>query len=264
MEKNKPTTDDILEDEPRGMLIPNENLKAKGSEPISNTVIALKHTRSIEEARRQIKEAVQVKFGQPKLLELTFPTLFPYGIGGWNKDTYMTHGTYMKFRMYFADDRFRKDYDFMFMNLDMMLKERIQWYNHAKVKVKELTEPITKGDINDDKNIYEQYGTEVPYTIPNSRNYWWAKTQELIALSVYKQRPPDFFITLTHNDGWPEIQALIKDGIWGKENATDKRHSRIQPVSENGRSLRRGDTGVPQTLPALQGRDSARSQRHFR
>ena len=60
---------------------------------------------------------------------------------------------------------------------------------------------------------YAAYGTEVPRSIPGSKQYWKSFGLDLVAMT--EQRGiPDFFLTLSPNDNWPQIQSTIRNG-WG-------------------------------------------------
>ena len=55
------------------------------------------------------------------------------------------------------------------------------------------------------------YGTEVPNAIPGSKGYWSSRLLDVLAMS-HELGKPDFFVTLTQNDAWPELQAHITRG----------------------------------------------------
>ena len=61
------------------------------------------------------------------------------------------------------------------------------------------------------ENPYDAYGTELPNTIPGSKGYWSARLLDALAMSRELGKP-QFFITLTQNDSWPELQAHITSG----------------------------------------------------
>ena len=60
---------------------------------------------------------------------------------------------------------------------------------------------------------YAVYGTEIPRIIPGSKQFWKSFGLDLVAF-VEQRGLPDFFLTLTAYDGWPQIQAMLKHG-WG-------------------------------------------------
>ena len=62
------------------------------------------------------------------------------------------------------------------------------------------------------------YGTEIPRIIPGSREFWRSFGLDLVAF-VEQRGLPDFFFTLTAYDGWPQVQATLRD-VWGA-TATD-------------------------------------------
>ena len=60
---------------------------------------------------------------------------------------------------------------------------------------------------------YSVYGTEIPQIIPGSREFWRSFGLDLVAF-VEQRGLPNFFLTLTAYDGWPQVQATLRDG-WG-------------------------------------------------
>lgn len=99
-----------------------------------------------------------------------------------------------------------------------MLKKRIQ--NSVKVSVEETKTALKVKDFGGQKNVYNvTYGEEVP---TNSKEFWSIKTQELAGFCKSKGRPPDLLITLTQNDFWLEIVALMKEGIHWRVANEDK------------------------------------------
>ena len=124
------------------------------------------------------------------------------------------------------DGRFRHEHSWIFWQLDALVKQRITKYNRVSVRVDEQGKKITHGDIEKEKtevDPFAKFGEKVPSNMPNSRNYWTQKLQELLALSEELNREPDFMITLTQNDYWPELQAAIKGGPGATWTAVDKK-----------------------------------------
>lgn len=72
----------------------------------------------------------------------------------------------------------------------------------------------------------------MPSTIPNSKNFWYVKLNELLAMSCKLGRTPDIFLTLTQNDGWPEAQAVFKDGVRARAKI-DKKENRPVKCGDN-------------------------------
>ena len=60
---------------------------------------------------------------------------------------------------------------------------------------------------------YSVYGTEIPRIIPGSKEFWRSFGLDLVAF-VEQRGLPNFFLTLTAYDGWPQVQATLRDG-WG-------------------------------------------------
>ena len=57
---------------------------------------------------------------------------------------------------------------------------------------------------------YASYGTDVPCTIPGSKQYWKSFGLDLVAITQ-QLGIPDFFLTLSPNDNWPHIQSIEPD-----------------------------------------------------
>ena len=60
---------------------------------------------------------------------------------------------------------------------------------------------------------YAIYGTEVPRSIPGSRQHWKSFSLDLISFSE-QRGPPDFFVTLSAYNCWPQVQSSLSRG-WG-------------------------------------------------
>ena len=103
----------------------------------------------------------------------------------------------------------------LFFKFDYMTKCCLRAYASKRcVQVSNLAEPLnaSKVKVNDP---YARYGTEVPRNIPGSAQYWRSFGLDLIAM--VEQRGlglPDFFLTLSGHDGWPQVQAMLRNG-WG-------------------------------------------------
>ena len=101
---------------------------------------------------------------------------------------------------------------------DYMTKLRMRAYNARRiVGVSRLESKLTAGELRQaNRNMhdpYAAYGTEVPHSIPGSKQYWKSFGLDLVAMT--EQRGiPDFFLTLSPNDNWPQIQSTIRKG-WG-------------------------------------------------
>ena len=92
-----------------------------------------------------------------------------------------------------------------------MLKVRLRM--HEVVKVQNLSEPLTAERASDRSDPYSVYGTEIPRIIPGSKEFWRSFGLDLVAF-VERRGLPDFFLTLTAYDGWPQVQTTLREG-WG-------------------------------------------------
>ena len=92
-------------------------------------------------------------------------------------------------------------------------------YAAKRVQVDNLAEPLNASKAKDN-DPYAKYGTEVPRSVPGSAQYWRAFGLDLIAIIVQDGGLPDFLLTLSAHDGWPQVQAALREG-WGAV-ASDK------------------------------------------
>ena len=165
-----------------------------------------------------LREYTSVQYGQRYLLEKTFPHLFIYGEGGWYYKCCIGFSQFNKMRLLDCRGRFSNDPNYPFFMFDYMTKIRMHAYNARKiVGVNKLESKLTAGKLKqsnkDVHDPYATYGTDVPCTIPGSKQYWKSFGLDLVAMT--KQRGiPDFFLTLSPNDNWPHIQSTIRKG-WG-------------------------------------------------
>ena len=89
-----------------------------------------------------------------------------------------------------------------------MLKVGLRMHEARKVvKVQSLSEPLTA--VSNQSDPYSVYSTEIPRIIPVSREFWRS-----FGLDLGREEGPNFFLTLTAYDGWPQVQATLRDG-WG-------------------------------------------------
>lgn len=96
---------------------------------------------------------------------------------------------------------------FAFMWLNKLIVNRILYYNRASRSVQKtsLVDPL---NVNAVKTNHLNIGSVVPTTIPGSKNYWNARTLDLVA-ATRQFGKPDLFVTLTHNDNWYELQSAL-------------------------------------------------------
>ena len=77
------------------------------------------------------------------------------------------------------------------------------------VRVSDLSANLTAEAVLDaakSTDPYAIYGTEVPQSIPGSKQHWKSYSLDLVSFS--KQRGlPDLFVTLSAKDCWPHVQT---------------------------------------------------------
>ena len=80
----------------------------------------------------------------------------------------------------------------------------------------DLSENLTAGTVLDaekSNDPYAVYGSEVPRSIPGSRQHWKSFSLDLVSFSEQRGLP-DFFVILTAYDCWSHVQSTLAHG-WG-------------------------------------------------
>ena len=73
-------------------------------------------------------------------------------------------------------------------------------------KFQSVSAPLTADRVS---GPYSVYGTEIP-RIPGSKEFWRSFGLDLVAF-VEQKGLPNFFLTLTAIDWWPQVQATLTD-----------------------------------------------------
>ena len=127
--------------------------------------------------------------------------------------TEMSFSAHIKMHLFDIRGWFASDYLYQFFKFDFMSKSRLRMYasKHC-VQIGNLTEVLNASKAKD--NVpYSKYGTEVP-RIPGSAQYWKSFGLDLVAM-VEQRGLPDFFLDIKCSyDGWPQVQATLREG-WG-------------------------------------------------
>ena len=194
----------------------------------------------VHENIEQLRESTSVQYGQKYLLEKTFPHLFPYGKGGWFYKCFQGLSQFTKTKLLDCRGYFSNDQNFPFFMFDYMTKIRLRQYNSKKIiAVSKLEQNLTAGNVlaadrATENDNYASYGSDVPRIIPGSKQYWKCFGYDLIA-TVEQLGVPDYFITLSPNDNWLQIQATIRKG-WGA-SAEPWELSDLSTKGNNGESV---------------------------
>ena len=144
------------------------------------------------------------------------------------------NAAHVKMRLFDVRGWFSRDQNYPFFVFDFMTKNRMRQYNYFRsVKVSTLTEDLTAGQVTSaeqSKDPYSQYGTEIPRSIPGTKEYWRSFGLDLVAFA--KERGlPTFFLTLTAYDGWPHTQVTLSQG-WGATPTEEKYKDLAQDLEE--------------------------------
>ena len=181
------------------------------SEPGTSDVAGRQHPRP--QCQTNLHDIVYTKYGEMFLDVKTFPHLHPWGFGGWHYDCEMSFSAHIKMRLFDIRGWFASDYPYPFFKFDFMSKSRLRMYASKRcVQIGNLTEVLNASKAKDN-DPYSKYGTEVPRSIPGSAQYWKSFGLDLVAM-VEQRGLPDFFLTLSAHDGWPQVQATLCEG-WG-------------------------------------------------
>ena len=167
---------------------------------------------ALDQVRQMSTTQYNDKFLEPKL----FPHIHPFGFGGWYSGCSMDFSDHVKMRLYDVRGWFARDRQYPFYKFDLMAKLRLKAYAAKTVNVAQQTEKVTAEKVltaEKGNDPYSCYGKEMPNCIPGSPQYWKSFGLDLIAMTQTRGLP-DFFVTLSVSDGWPHVQATIRDG-WG-------------------------------------------------
>ena len=166
------------------------------------------------ELAESIVNLCQAKYGEEFLDCKAFPHLHPWGYGGWYHKCPVPFNAHVKMRLFDVRGFYAEDRLYPFFKYDYMLKVRLRMHEARKVvKVQSLSEPLTAERVSGPSDPYSIYGTEIPRIIPGSKEFWRSFGLDLVAF-VEQRGLPNFFLTLTAYDGWPQVQATLRDG-WG-------------------------------------------------
>ena len=202
---------DQLGDEDMGYFIPAENFDADYDLTEDDFRKGKLHPKDPKSNDELVPKAGILS---PFLEAMAFPRDFPGGEGSYDpKNKNIKQRNYDIFLILNWEERFRRNPFLIFFMIDRYIK--ISLMNHHRivigvVGIKAVDTPKVKDFKN--KDAYARYGTKVPANIPGSKSYWFIATQELLAMTSEFKRNPDFFITLTTNDNWPEIQCCVQYG----------------------------------------------------
>ena len=207
---------DQLGEEQMALLVPREDIPGDRDWDMCEIPAAVCYERALEIHR----EITRVYYGQKSLEEKVFPVQHRYGTGGWFKarDHKIGRQGLTSWHLDMLYDGFRTDSNYPFYQLDSTIKDRIGAFNNVSANVKDLEKQLTVDDLNEQKegkkrDPYGHFGTKIPTTSVNSKQFCQSHCMNLIALSEKLQRQPNFLLTLSQNDNWPEIQAVIEGGI---------------------------------------------------
>ena len=169
------------------------------------------------ESQGALRDLVTTKYGEKDLEPKSFPHLHPWGFGGWYYKSDMTFSAHVKMRLFDVRGWYAEDPIYPFFKFDYMTKRTLRGYaSRRTVKCAQLSEPLNAGKVRDGERSssrYEVYGSEVTRTVPGSLQHWKSFGLDLTAM-VAQRGLPDFFVTLSAYDCWPQTQATLLHG-WG-------------------------------------------------
>ena len=208
----------LLGDEVAGMAFPLDatyfdNFPLYHGEPILDPSDKAGHQFPKPECE-VFKRLCHASYGEKYLDAKAFPHLHPYGHGGWYHKCPMAFQAHTKMKLFDIRGIYATDHCYCFFKYDYMVKVRMRMHNARKVvKVGNLTRNLNASDVKGSSDPYAVYGTDIPRIIPGSKQFW--KSFGLDLVSMVEQRGlPDFFLTLTAHDFWPQVQSTLAGG-WG-------------------------------------------------
>ena len=219
---NHTTVDTHLKEEQSGIVTNLDDSIFNTHLDESNDVAGVQHPNMdhLDKRLHELKQLTKVSYNDPYLEAKLWPHLFPFGNGGWCQDSLLKTGEYLKHKLLNLDARWRKDQSFSFHWYDRQIKSRLFYVAKSrKAKRQNRTDNLTSSKLKEE-TFYDKLGNIVPATITGSRSYWNSKLLDLLAISK-KLGKPTFFITLTQNDNWPEIQNHIINGPGYKQPEID-------------------------------------------
>jgi len=159
-----------------------------------------------------VQDYCTVNYFQDNVEERVWPDLFPYGTGGYRKERRgISLSAYQKHRLLDLDSRFRDDPHWAFVQYDRRCRSALNYYNRQistkrrNVNAREALEAWGNAKSGGDPTV----GDFLPVNVPGSKSYWYTKMQDVLAMSAEFGKP-DFFVTLTLADLWPELQTWIR------------------------------------------------------
>ena len=220
LEKANLSLEKILEDEVVGMAFPVD-ARFFDNYPLvfgkENEVAGRQYPHKQSECQDKMKELVTAHYGEKFIESKTFPHLFQWGFGGWHYNSPMKFEGHIKMRLYDVRGWWAHDSAYMFFKYDEMVKLRLRGYNSRRVvRVSDLSEDLTAQKVLDAQKStdpYAVYGTEVPRSIPGSKQHWKSFSLDLVSFSEQRGLP-DLFVTLSAYDCWAHVQSTLTRG-WG-------------------------------------------------
>ena len=230
----------ILEDEVAGMAFPidsrffDEYPLVFGKDDIAGRQYPLYQS----ECMQATKDLVSAYYGEKFLEPKTFPHLFPWGYGGWHYNCSMKFERHVKMRLYDVRGWWAHDPAYMFFKYDEMVKLRLRGYKSRRVvRTSDLSEALTTRKVLDaekSRDPYALYGSEVPRSIPGSKQHWKSFSLDLVSFSEQRGLP-DLFVTLSAYDCWPHVQSTLSRG-WGS-CPTDSEYKDVARAWEDRQSV---------------------------
>jgi len=188
---------------------------------IQDAVAKSPNKKFISLAYPEISELPVNEFSDKKLFALSFPWLFPGGIGDF-KDFPGTAATWGRTLLFYQDGRFATDPIFNFYALNYITRQRNakngKWFVQDNVKccpnsLEELHERIAKGDTSFVNGI-NYYNARCIGSVP----YWENKRREVYTWINYHigrgNGAPMYFMTLSCAEYyWKDIAKLIRERL---------------------------------------------------
>ena len=168
-----------------------------------------------DDYQKDLQDLTAAKYGEKFLEPKTFPHLYPWGYGGWHYGCPLNFQAHVKMRLFDVRGWWVTDTCYAFFKYDYITKMRLRMVSaRCVVNVAHLTESLNASKVQQGEQStdpYAIYGTEVPRKIPGSRKHWKSFGLDLTAF-VQQHGLPEFFVTFSANDPWPQMQSTLARG----------------------------------------------------
>lgn len=150
-----------------------------------------------------------LRYGSPNVEHYLFPTLFPWGIGGFiTGNSSFTNTEYCKLRLHAPRDMhwWQDDWRWIFYKYSCVFKERIAGFNNNVMRGTENMAAVK--DVCSASGVINSKYATVPRNIGGSAPFFHSAYLDLAAL-VHSEGLPTYFLTITISDRNPVSRVML-------------------------------------------------------